>query len=624
MCGIAGFVGSGSAADLKNMTDALLHRGPDGSGMFEDATLPVFLGHRRLAIVDVETGHQPMWNETHDVAVIFNGEIYNHAELRAELTTLGHRFATAHSDTEVLVHGWEEWGTDLPIRLNGMFSFAVFDRQQACMFLARDRFGEKPMYYAQGKSHFAFASELDALTQHPSVTTELNMTAVSKLFGYGYIPAPHALYDGTNKLPGGHWLRLDIRTLQSTLWAYATFALEPDESLCDADEERLVDELHALLEQAAKRRLMSDVPLGVFLSGGLDSSVVLGSLASNGRGGDYSTFTIGFTEKSFDESGYARTVADAFGTRHHLRTLNLEEARNLIPEVLNRLNEPLGDASILPTSLLASFTRENVKVALSGDGGDELFAGYDPFLALKLAERYERIMPKWGHGAARKLVDLLPISNKNMSLDFKLRRGLLGMSYDESVRIPAWMSPLEPDDISDLLQMPVRPEDVYSEAAELWNRDPSKSSIDKALEFFTTFYLQDDILTKADRASMMHSLETRAVFLDNDLVDFCRKLPHRFKLRNGERKYLLKKVARRMLSPSIVDRKKKGFGIPLAHWMKHMPTETSTARVPGLDQRVSDRAWADHRAGKADWRLFLWTWLSLQHTVSSQVKRSAA
>jgi asparagine synthase (glutamine-hydrolysing) len=594
------------------MTAALAHRGPDSEGFFVDEAMHIFLGHRRLTIIDSALGHQPMWNENGKVGVIFNGEIYNHVELKSELERCGHRFASHHSDTEVLVHGWEEWAEELPARINGMFAFAIFDRVQRHLFLARDRFGEKPLYYAVRPGFFAFASELTALAEHPAIPRSISLRALRKFFAYGYIPAPNAILNGTSKLPGGHWLRYDIASGEHVTKAYWRFVLEPDPSLGDADEPRLVDECRSLLATAARRRLMSDVPLGIFLSGGLDSSLVLASLAQYQPGPSFSTFTIGFEEPSFDESAYAATVAGHIGSRHHVRRLSLDRACNLIDQVLGKLDEPLGDASLLPTYLLSAFARERVTVALSGDGGDELFAGYDPFLALAPAAFYSRLMPRWSHTTLQSLVGLLPISDANMSLDFKLRRALMGLSYGPALRLPVWMAPLEPKELRELFTSPLEVEDLYDEAIALWESDPRKDPVDRALEFFTRFYLQDDILTKVDRAAMMCSLETRAVFLDNDLVDFCRRLPSRFKLRNGDRKYLLKKVARTLLPSSIVDRKKKGFGIPLVKWLRQMPTTVPLAPLPDVRMDYVQRAFSAHRDGRADYRLLLWDWIVMQ------------
>lgn len=613
MCGIAGFAGRGDQTILENMTSALAHRGPDGHGYFVDEQRRVFLGHRRLSILDISGGHQPMWNETGDVGIVYNGEIYNHAELRKELVAAGHIFKSSHSDTEVLVHGYEEWGDALPGRLNGMFAFAIYDQVKEQVFIARDRFGEKPLYYASGGSFFGFASEITALCEHPGVSRQINRRALQKLFAWGYLPAPHALIEGCHKLPGGHFARVDLKTFEIKVRPYWAFELMPDDAMGDADEDRLADELRHLVFQATKRRLISDVPIGLFLSGGLDSSSVLAGACDAMAGEKPQTFCVGFNEASFDESGFARTVADAFGSDHHEQTLDFGLARSEIPNVLSRLDEPIGDASILPTYLLCRFTRRHVTVALSGDGGDELLAGYDPFKALGPAGVYDKAVPAFLHRKIRKLADLLPVSQANMSFDFKLRRTLRGLSYPQGAWIPAWMSPLEPDEIRDIFEAPLSAQELYAEAIELWERRPDANLIDRSLEFFTRFYLQDDILTKVDRASMMVSLETRAIFLDNDLVDFCQKLPHRFKFRNGSGKYLLKKAMADILPNDIVSRPKKGLGIPLMQWLKELPALQAASELPGLKTALVDAAWHEHRTGKADHRLALWQWLAVQH-----------
>jgi asparagine synthase (glutamine-hydrolysing) len=609
MCGIAGFVGQGGRADLAAMTEALAHRGPDGEGSFVDEQEAVFLGHRRLAILDIEGGHQPMWNEDGQVGIVFNGEIYNHAELRRQLEAKGHIFRSDHSDTEALVHGYEEWGEGLPERLNGMFAFAIYDRLQRRLFLARDRFGEKPLYYMQQAGLFAFASELSSLCRHSNLETNIDARALQKLFAYGYIPAPLSLVEHARKLPAGHHLTVDTRSRQARAKYYWRFRLEPDERLSEKDEPGLVEELTHLLSDAVQRRTISDVPLGLFLSGGIDSATVLSQLARHVPASSIKSFTIGFTEPSFDESRYARELAAGFGTDHREELLELHHTVDLIPEVLGRLDEPLGDPSILPTYLLCSFTRRHVTVALSGDGGDELFAGYDPFKALTPARLYAKLVPSSLHRGLKRLADCLPISARNMSFEFKLKRALAGVSHPPSLWNPVWMAPASSADIEMLLETPVRPEELYEEAIALWQSNPRLNEVDRTLEFFTNFYLQNDILTKVDRASMMVSLETRAVFLDNDLVDFCGKLPHRFKYRRGERKYILRKAMRRFLPTTTLDRRKKGFGIPLARWLRALAFDNAL-KAPGISGATVSRWWQEQRSGRADRRLALWIWLS--------------
>jgi asparagine synthase (glutamine-hydrolysing) len=611
MCGIAGFVGKGSQADLEAMTRALAHRGPDGHGYFHDPVSATFLGHRRLAVIDLAGGQQPLWNEDRTVGIVFNGEIYNHHELRTELVARGHRFHTHHSDTEVLVHGFEEWGEGLLQRLNGMFAFAIFDRTRQRLFLARDRFGEKPLYYFWRPGLLAFASELHALPMHGAIPAEPDVTAIQKYFAYGFFPAPHSFYRGCRKLPGGCYFSIDCAApSEPQIKRYWRFQIEPDDSLLVRNEKDVVEELRFLLRNSVERRLISDVPLGLFLSGGIDSSLIAALVTQLRDPPSVRTFTIGFTDASFDESPFAGIVAETLGTDHRAELLDQNAISHLVPEVLARMDEPLGDPSIIPTYLLCRSTRRSVTVALSGDGGDELFAGYDPFAALGPASLYCRLVPHVLHRGIRRLADLLPTSNRNMAFDFKVKRALRGLSYPEAMRNPIWMGPLEPDAFKEIFQAPLSAEELFSEAITGWSRDGSLHPVDRTLEYFTNFYLQDDILTKVDRASMMNSLEARSVFLDNDLVAFCQRLPHQLKYRNGERKYLLKKAAQGLLPDSIVSRRKKGFGMPVARWLRSAES-SQTAELPGMRLGATDRFWAEHRAGSHDHRLLLWALLSL-------------
>lgn len=615
MCGITGFVGAGDAGLIRAMTSCLAHRGPDGEGLHIDADNRVYLGHRRLAVLDIAGGAQPMWNEAGDVCVVFNGEIYNHQALRAELVAKGHVFASDHSDTEVLVHGYEEWGADLPIRLNGMFAFAIYDRARRRLFLARDRFGEKPLYYFEHKGTFGFASELTPLTLHPAFDRSVDVRSLQKLLAYGYVPAPRALYRHSSKLPAGHSLVYDIASRTIRTAPYWRFAIESDESLDESHEPALVEELRHLLKQAVTRRLISDVPIGFFLSGGIDSSAVLRMALETLPPDRTKTFTVGFVEPSFDESRYAREVAQAFKTEHHETLLHLEDAKSILGELLSRMDEPLGDPSLLPTYLLCRFTRQKVTVALSGDGGDELFAGYDPFRALGIANVYRRLVPPPLHRLIKSLSGRLPISKRNMSLDFKLRRGLMGLDYAPRLWNPVWMASLDPADLAEIFRQPVDVEDVYEEAIACWDGAQATDLLDRSLEFFTRFYLQNGILAKVDRASMMVALESRAPFLDNDLVDFCRRLPNRFKYRRGTTKYLLKKALQGYLPEAIIHRKKKGFGIPLADWMRSIPLPSPPAGLAAIDETVVARQWQEHRDGVRDNRLFMWTWLAFCRSV---------
>ena len=512
----------------------------------------------------------------------------------------------------MLVHGYEEWGDELPLRLNGMFAFAIYDRPRRRLFISRDRFGKKPLYYSASNGFFGFASELGALLTHPQVDRRLDERSLRKYFAYGFLPAPNALYRDVAKLPGGYWMTYDIASTTVNRVRYWQFRIEPFERIPRDAENVWGEELRALLSQGVKRRLISDVPLGIFLSGGIDSSAVLAFAVKHIPPQQAKTFSIGFQEQSFDESAYAKMVAAFFGSDHYHEVLNLDKASELIPQVLSGLDEPMGDSSILPTYLLSKFTRERVTVALGGDGGDELFAGYDPFKALKLAQWYQRLVPGTLRSALRSLAELTPVSERNMSLDFKIKRALRGVSYPQSAWNPVWMGALEPSEIQELFREPVRCEDVFEEAISAWENSSADNLTDKTLEFFTRFYLQDDILTKVDRASMMVSLEVRAPFLDNDVVEFARRVPHRYKYRNGQTKYLLKKALDCVLPKEIIYRKKKGFGVPLARWLKGWREPQIALHCPQPDTEWVRRKWQEHRAGKADHRLFLWCWIVLQ------------
>ncbi len=618
MCGIAGFVGPGDRAILKSMTDAIRHRGPDAEGSWVDEAAAVFLGHRRLSIVDLGGGAQPMWTRDGRIGVTFNGEIYNHAELRAELQGAGCEFLTDHSDTEVLLHAYREWGDAFVERLNGMWAFVIYDRVRHRLFGSRDRFGKKPLYYFHEGAAFGFASELPALLRHPSCPREVSALSLQKYFAHCYVPAPRSIYNRVWKLPGGHSFSYQpdaVAAVESDtptrgklkVWRWWEFVIEPQ---AVKNESGLCEEIRTTLEAATKRRLMSDVPLGVFLSGGLDSSAIAALAAKHVPAGKLNTFSIGFNEASFDESSYARTVAKRLGTEHHEEMLDLDKSISLLPEIIGKLDEPFGDGSLLPTYLLSRFTRQKVTVALGGDGGDELFAGYDPFRALRNAERYAKLVPHRMHEAIRLLAGRMKVSHANMSFDFKVKRALMGLSYRPELWNAVWMSALEPRDLTELFREPVDEEEVYSEAIEAWERCAQPNLVDRALQFWTNVYLQDGILAKVDRASMMCSLEARSPFLDIEMANLARRIPWQLKLRGRETKWILKRALRPLLPKEIIDRPKKGFGMPIGRWMREGKFEFDhTGTFPHLGGiTFAKKKIAAHLAGTSDERLFLWSY----------------
>jgi len=614
VCGIAGFVGEGTVEDLKRMNEALIHRGPDDEGIWFEQKFRVFLAHRRLSIVDLADGHQPMWTQDQVLGIIFNGEIYNHLELRKELKQLGYMFQTDHSDTEVLLQGYRAWGFDFVNRLNGMWAFCLYDRQKKILFCSRDRFGKKPFFYTQQQKLFAFASELTALTSHTSISPSISKQALKKYFAYGYIPAPNSLYERIYKLPAGYSLIFDIQSFSLKVFKYWDFVLEPIDTQSKNPEEEWGEELRELLEEAVKRRLMSDVPLGCFLSGGIDSSAIAYYAAKISKV-PVKTFSIGFEEASFDESVYSNQMAGFLKTDHTLQKLSLETARTLLPQIVQKLDEPMGDSSLLPTFLLCQETRKQVTIALGGDGSDELFAGYDPFKALKIAEIYQRMIPDRLHQGIKMLVSRLPVSHRNMSLDFKMKRMLTGLSYPKPFWNSIWLGTLSPEDLEQLFEEPVDLEELYSEAIEQWDACKQTNLVDKTLQFYTKLYLQDDILVKIDRASMMHSLEVRCPFLDIDLVNFVRRLPFEYKFRQGETKYILKKALEPILPKDTLYRAKKGFGIPIGKWFQEEKMKVNKQEEYSfLNKSFIHQLWSQHCQGQWDHRSFLWNyWLLSQY-----------
>jgi len=613
MCGITGFAGAGSFNDLKNMSAVLVHRGPDAKGTWHNQENRVYLAHRRLSIIDLQDGAQPMLTDDGKLCVIFNGEIYNHLELRKHLISRGHVFKTDHSDTEILLHGYREWKQDLPNHLNGMWSFSIYDRSNNILFFSRDRFGKKPLYYTHTKNTFAFSSELNSLLKHPSVNAEINEQGLIKYYAYGFIPSPNSICKNIYKLPAAHNMLFDIERQTVRTYQYWELTLEDRQDSYLANENLLIEELQEHLSQAVRRRMVADVPTGVFLSGGIDSSTVAAYAMTSGSN-HLNTFSISFDEDSFDESAYAKTVAAQIGSRHRVKNLSMEQALQIMPDLISKLDEPLADSSLIPTYLLCKFAKQHVGVALGGDGADELLAGYSPFRALRYANIYSKIIPKNLHGALIHLAGLLPISHQYMSLDFKIKRTLRGLSYPEHLWNPVWLSPLAPEELKDIFSCNIDPEEVYEEAINIWDRCPGNNLIDKTTSFYANIYLPDNILTKVDRASMLSSLEVRSPFLDIDLVNFLRTLPSIYRLNGGTTKYLLRKAMASILPGKVVSRSKQGFAVPIGTWFQNGDIKINQSRhINGLNNIAINNMYMSHKNNQEDNRLFLWSHWLLQH-----------
>ena len=613
MCGICGVAGGDPARgrDLAGrMCASMVHRGPDDEGLVHlDG---VSLGLRRLSIVDLAGGHQPMHNEDSTVWVVHNGEIFNHLELREQLLTAGHAFAT-RSDTEVLVHGWEQWGEQLVERLNGQFAFALLDLRNASLLLARDRMGIKPLHYAISGERLVFASELKALLRDPELRRGVDPVALDQYLAYEFVPSPRSIIRGISKLRPGHALAWSLADHSAKVRRYWAPTLNAGEDAAGRDLDEECAQLRDVLRESVRKELMSDVPLGVFLSGGIDSSAVTAMMTQLGR--DVKTFSVGFRERSFDEAPYARQVARHLGTDHHELTLEPSMLLGLIPKLSTLLDEPLGDASIIPTYLLSAFTRQHVTVALGGDGGDELFAGYPTLQAHRLAGYYLRAPRALRRGLVEPVVRRLPVSRDNFSFDFRAKRFVSGAANAVAERHQRWMGSFAPQDRVALLSPGVRDELVSSNGDPLVDEFRSLDPLNQVLMIDMRLYLENDILVKLDRASMMASLEGRVPLLNNDFVAYATALPLSVKLRGLRSKYLLKRALREILPDQILDRPKKGFGIPVAEWFRGPLREQLLSVL--APERLSREGFfnpaavstiiAEHLSGRRDNRKQLWT-----------------
>lgn len=623
MCGICGYQAERVDPRVVRWMNARLRpRGPDEEGYYEADG--VALGMRRLRVIDLCGGRQPVTNEDGSLQLVYNGEIYNFRELRERLRRSGHVFAT-RSDTEVIVHGYEEWGEAVVERLNGMFAFALWDARKRSWFLARDRMGEKPLYYYHAPGLFAFASEPKALLAHPGVPRTLDPEALAAYLSFEYVPSPASIYAGIRKLPPAHRMRVSADGLFiEPYWEFPTRAAA--EHAEDAREVRdWPAALRARLAEAVERRLIADVPLGCFLSGGLDSSALAVLMAERLGTGRLQTFSIGFSNASFDESHHAAAVARHLGTEHHVQVLDASHLLDLLPGAAGFMDEPLGDGSVLPTLALAHFARAHVTVALSGDGGDELLGGYPTLFADAWAERYTRAVPHPIHRLVRALAARLPASAADMSLDFKIKQFLRAARLPADHRHFGWVGSFLPGELDSLLQPELRevalarpPYGCVGDALD--GTGPERQGLDRLLFLYARFYLAEDVLVKVDRCSMACGLETRAPFLDPEFVRFCAALPNRWKVRGTMTKAALRAAFADALPEPILKRPKKGFGMPVAEWMRGSlrpllleffdPAYLRRQRI--FEPEPIQRLCREHLEGRADHRKQLWTLLAFQ------------
>lgn len=575
MCGIAGILRlDGRSADggrVERLCDRIAHRGPDGHGVHVDG--PAALGQRRLSIIDLEGGRQPMSNEDGSIWLTFNGEIYNFRELRAELERRGHRFASS-SDTEVIIHAYEEYGEDCLDRLRGMFAFALWDARRRRLFIARDRVGKKPLFHAEAGGSFVFASELQALLTHPGVPREADPDALDEYLTYGYVPAPRTAFRGVFKLPPAHSLMVELDGnggLKSrTLRRY--WSLDYGTKL-NLGEEEAGERLLDVLIEAVRLRMVADVPLGALLSGGVDSSLVV-ALMSRLSDRPVKTFSIGFDDKAFDELPFARMVAERYGTDHHEMVVR-PNALEILPTLVRHYGEPFADSSAVPSYYVSRLTRQHVTVALNGDGGDESFAGYDRYYAGGVADRYRKIPRPLRAGVIEPLAALIPASLPPRNRIGRAKRFLEAASRPAGERYLRWVSyfsesrkdGLYADDFRQSLR-PDRVEGAWLLGLLDRARGLGYGGLDAVLDADVQSYLPFDLLVKMDIATMANSLEARSPLLDHVVMEFAASLPESLKIRGASTKYLLRKVARPLLPAECLDRRKMGFGVPVGDWMR--------------------------------------------------------
>jgi len=611
VCGICGLLSlDGSVrvepSELEAMNATLVHRGPDSGGVFVDEG--VGLAARRLSIIDLEGGDQPQANADGSVVVVQNGEIYNHDALRSELRSSGHEFRT-RSDTEVLAHAYEEWGpVDFPRRLRGMFAVAVWDAPRRRLVLARDRFGIKPLYWHRtGTGLFGFASELKALQAGPAAGRDVDPEALEAFLAFNSIPAPLSIWEGVRKLAPGHVLIAEDGEVR--LERYARVSPVAAADVRTGSEAELADELRSRLRDSVRAHLIADVPVGVLLSGGVDSSV-LTALAAQESGERVRTFSIGFKEKSFDELDLARKVAHRYDTDHHELVVE-PDATELFPKLIEAFDEPLADSSALPTFLVAELASQHVKVVLSGEGGDELFGGYETYAADLLAPRLAPVAPLIGAVANR-----MPSANGRVPLDYKLKRFARGARLPPLERHHAWKEIFSADARADLRRLGSHTclHDPLAVWRERYAETAGAEELARLQDVDLGIYLVDDLLVKTDRASMAHSLEARVPFLDTHVAELALALPTRMKVRGMQKKRLLRLAAEPLVPREIVRGRKKGFSIPAAAWLRgplvpfarEVLSRDTLTRQGFLEPRAVHAVLERHVSGREDLSRQLW------------------
>ena len=618
MCGIVGIVrNDGKPVDeplLSRMCEAIRHRGPDEDGFYVNGS--VGLAMRRLSIIDLKSGQQPIHNQDRSSWIVFNGEIYNYLELREKLEKLGHTFYT-NSDTEAIVHAYDQFGTDCPKHLRGMFAFAIWNVPQQELFLARDRVGKKPLLYAHVNGGLIFGSEFSALLLHPDVSRDIQPEALDYYLSFMCIPAPLTAYKAIRKLEPGHWLRWRRGEIESKRYWQPDFTKK-----LDITEEEAGERTVEILREAVRVRLMSEVPLGAFLSGGIDSSAVVALMAQESST-PVKTFSIGFDEQDFSELHHARRIAEHVGADHH-EFIVRPDAVEVLPILVEHYGEPYADSSAVPTYYVARETRKHVTVALNGDGGDESFAGYERYIAMGLTEKYRRVPSFLRESVIKETVNLIPSSPTKRSRVKSAKRLLEAVSLPRVDRYTHWVSVFNDQTkqplYSDFFRQQTERTNPTGLLAEWFKRANGIGMLDAMLLTDQMTYLPNDLLVKVDIATMAVSLEARSPFLDHHVIEFAASLPQDLKLRRLTSKYLLKKVLKKLLPSENLNRRKMGFGVPIGHWFrgKMQPflrevVLSEKALRRGLFKPEAVKQLIElHTRGERDYSHQLWTLLMLE------------
>ncbi len=612
MCGFIGIVQNGIIeSEITKALDLINYRGPDKEGKFIcelNNKKKLFFGHKRLEILDIKSGVQPMISQDKNLVILFNGEIYNHKELRDTIKSLGYNFISSHSDTEVILAGYKIWGTNIVNKLNGMWSFSIFDKIKNILFLSRDRVGEKPLYYSHDSKGFSFSSEYGPLISMFPDKFKINQLNIAKYNCLGFFPKDKTPFNGMYQLPAGNNLVYKINQNTIQIQKFWEFKIEPDYS---KSENFWIENLRFLIERSVKNRLVADTEVGIFLSGGIDSTII-SHYATQNSSKKIKSFSVNFDQKDFDESQYSDEVSKKYHTDHFKKIIKVSDMIEYFEEYFKVSNDLISDSSLISYYKLCKSAKNKVKVVLGGDGSDELFAGYDTFKAIKYLEWLNKTHLNKSLPLICKLINLFPSNHKNMNFKFKTESFLKYNSNKISTANPLWISPLTLNQTNQILDKNFKLEEIYEEIIDEWDKNTTNNNLDKTLIFYFKFFLQSQMMVKVDRLSMLNSLEVRSPFLDYDIIDLVSNIPFNLKLKGNTTKYILKKTFENIIPKNIVHRKKQGLSSPLSKTIMKSDFKLKSNNLKNK-QFLLNHLLSDHKNYKRENRLPIWNILKLDN-----------